>query len=250
MTTATALYCLVMALGAFANPLPAPIPPPLDSRHSTSTSSQCTTYLTSTVYGFRGHWTPSIARTVYTSTRTAYSRVPCGGCRLSLTTRPALFWGGVGPVEIITGTVTAVEPTTVTSTICAAEKTPHKGAIPHRAVGTGAVQPASSTISAEECTITQPVPQHLTFGPVETIWTETETATAWVDCEGCANLRTSTVHFIGKGPAVVFTTTETATAPTTSTTYMCLATPSESFPEELTDDDTLGMDLPTLSVEI
>ena len=230
-----------MALGALANPIKAPTPPPLGN-------DQCTTTLTHTINGFRGHWTPFIERTIYTSTRTVFSRVPCGGCHLSITTKPAPFWGGVGPAEIVTGTVTAKEPTNVTSTICATETTPHHGAIPHAHARRNTDELASSAVSAEGCTITQPVPLHLTFGPVETIWTETETATVFVDCGTCENLQTSTVHFIGKGPAVVFTTTETATEPTVSTTYLCLATPTDVLPTETPGDESWDFDLSSVSL--
>lgn len=101
---------LLLALGAASNPLPEPTPPPL--------ATPCTTYLTRTISGFRGNFTPEVVHTVYTTTATIFSYVPCNGCTLSVTGILAPDYGGVGPQEVITARTTATRPYNVTSTVC------------------------------------------------------------------------------------------------------------------------------------
>lgn len=107
------IYILLLALGAVSNPLPEPTPPPL--------ATPCTTYLTKTITGFHGNFTPEVIYTVYTTTDTVFSYVPCNGCMLSVTGILAPNYGGLGPQEIITARTTATEPSIVTSTVCSPE---------------------------------------------------------------------------------------------------------------------------------
>ncbi|RKU46733.1 hypothetical protein DL546_002535 [Coniochaeta pulveracea] len=84
--------------------------------HPTAT---CTTTLTQYLSGFRGHFQPSIALTVYIHTHISVTQVDCSGCALAVTTELGHPYGGLGPEEIVTATVTATEPTTIVSTVCA-----------------------------------------------------------------------------------------------------------------------------------
>ncbi|GJN70651.1 hypothetical protein VFPFJ_08847 [Purpureocillium lilacinum] len=59
-----------------------------------------------------------------------------------------------------------------------------------------------------------------TWGPTSTVWTATTTTTHHVDCGPCTALHVSRVH-LGVGPQIIYTTTVTATVPTTTTMYAC-----------------------------
>ncbi|KAM3556439.1 hypothetical protein MY1884_005072 [Beauveria asiatica] len=77
----------------------------------------------------------------------------------------------------------------------------------------------------ESCTSTVMRMNTYTFGPTSTTWTETATETQEVDCGGCNAVATSD-RYLGPGPVVFFTTTETATTPTTTTEMVCSSTPT------------------------
>ncbi len=231
---------------AASNPLATPTPPPIPT---------CTTWITKTDYGFRGSYTPLVAWTVYTSTKTAFEHVPCNGCVLSVTETRAALWGGIGPEEEVTGTTTATDPFTVTSTVCAAaegRETPHHGQIPRprglrwrgvalaapdtetttttttttptSATGTTPTTPTTPT-RGPDCTTTQLRVAPMTFGAVQTVWTATATTTEHVDCGGCRFLATS-VRPMQPGPVVNFTATTTASGASVETSLVCLKTPS------------------------
>jgi len=126
MQSFVALLALVAC--AVANPLPTPAPSITLTASLTTTDSwvlsdaetspTCTTYLTSYIRGFQGDFEPSIEKTVYTTTKTDYTYIDCKGCYLSIVTTRAPNYGGLGPVEIVTGTTTASEPFVTTATLC------------------------------------------------------------------------------------------------------------------------------------
>ncbi|KAH8879014.1 hypothetical protein GQ53DRAFT_856616 [Thozetella sp. PMI_491] len=139
-----------LGLALLANAIPAighviPTPPPAPN----ATSTACTTVLTSTLSGFRGDWQPEIAHTVYPSTVTESHRVPCGDCVLSISYVLARPWGGLGPEERVTGTVTATAPFTTTTTVCEATATGHRGPPPPQEEPPVADNPAKKTTVEE-----------------------------------------------------------------------------------------------------
>ncbi|QUC15961.1 uncharacterized protein UV8b_00202 [Ustilaginoidea virens] len=74
------------------------------------------------------------------------------------------------------------------------------------------------------CTKTIAVLPPFTWGPTSTVWTTTTTLTRPVDCGGCTSVATRDIE-VGPGPVVFFTTTVTATGPSTTTVLAC-ATPT------------------------
>lgn len=213
------LCLLALAAGAYANPVP--VPPPL----TTASDATCTTVLTSTISGFDGDFTPRIAKTVYTKTVTEPSFVPCGGCALSVTTELAPDWGGLGPQEIITATITADHASTTTVPVCngsPAAPPAHHGQIPR----------AEAPSPSRGCTYTKVLtasPLPLTGG-TKTIFTTTATTTSHIDCSGCSTLTLSTADYLNPGPVVVYKSTVTASTPAEDTAYVCLKTPSVVLP--------------------
>lgn len=235
---ASIVFISALIATVVSKPLPFPTPPPDDQGETSPSQPGCTTVLTSSIRGFNGNWTPFIEETVYTATDTIYHRVPCNGCVISITTELVKPWGGVGPMEQVTATVTAAKPFRTTKTICSITSTPVHPAIPRGALmgdvdaGSAPVEnvavpkPRDVNTNNPACTFTQPVPLKPTFGPTQTLWTTTKTHTSHVDCKGCMHVATSTLNFLNHGPVVHFTATETAKTPTTSTIYVCLKTPS------------------------
>lgn len=225
------LCLLALAAGAYANPVP--VPPPFTATTDASGPS-CTTVLTSTISGFHGDFTPKVAETVYTKTVTEHSLVPCGGCALSVTTVRAPDWGGIGPVEIITGTTTAAHASTTTVPVCngyPARRPPTHGQIPRRRAEIAVSSPPRGV---RGCTSTKvvPFPSPLPLsGAVKTVFTATATSTRHVDCGGCRFLAVSTgPDYLHPGPVVRFTSTVTAAAPVEETAYVCLKSPSVVLP--------------------
>ncbi|KAK1765865.1 hypothetical protein QBC33DRAFT_589683 [Phialemonium atrogriseum] len=229
MTSFLPLCLLALVLDASANPLPVPTPPPLGTTSASGESPfatpTCTTTLTKLVAGFQGEWTPSILKTVYTTTETVYSRVPCGGCALAITADFAGAFGGLGPVEMVTGTTTATEPFSTTLTVCSADPSspPHQQ-IPRDGLDVRQDEPST----AAECTHTQfvPITPLLMSEHTRTIYTATDTITSHIDCSGCNLVHVSTVDYLNPGPVIHFTTTLTAESPSAATTYACLQTRS------------------------
>ncbi|KAK4209991.1 hypothetical protein QBC37DRAFT_390841 [Rhypophila decipiens] len=112
------IHILFLALGVAANPLPGRISP-------RPTKKPCTTYVTKII---GGAYMPESVYTVYTTTETVFSLVPCKGCVLATTTlyAPAPPPGGAGwPWDGTTTTITASVPYNTTSTICSPSQRPH-----------------------------------------------------------------------------------------------------------------------------
>lgn len=227
-----ALCLLALTLRVYANPVPLPTPPPVETGTTAAdgvgalASPPCTTILTSLISGFHGDFTAEIAQTVYTKTETVYSRVNCDGCALSITTELAKFWGGFGPQEVITATVTAKEASTTTLTVCSHHMTP----VPHGQVPRDVETPDTPAASSSggECTVTKvilPTPQVLGNGS-RTVYTTSATLTSRIDCGGCNYVEVSTNNFLHPGPMVPYTATTTATSATAVTTYVCSKSPS------------------------
>ncbi|PQK16246.1 hypothetical protein BB8028_0006g05670 [Beauveria bassiana] len=96
------------------------------------------------------------------------------------------------------------------------------------AAGTALATPIDvrdAAVVEESCTTTVFHAAQYTFGPTQTVWTETATATQEVDCHGCDAIETSYLNF-GPGPVVFFTTTVTAATPSTTTEMVCRSTPT------------------------
>jgi len=173
---------------------------------------------------------------VYTTTETVYTRVPCNGCALSITAELANFYGGVGPVEIVTGTTTAEEPYRKTLTVCSANPTapPHfqipRDGLEDREIRQDEVRSTTDMLEPKksECTHTRLVQaSYIALDEqTRTIYTTTATTTSHIDCGGCNRLYVTTLDFLNPGPVIHFTTTETAETPKTKTEYVCLKTPS------------------------
>ncbi|KAM3515920.1 hypothetical protein MY11210_000460 [Beauveria gryllotalpidicola] len=77
----------------------------------------------------------------------------------------------------------------------------------------------------ETCTTTVMRAAQYTWGPTDTVWTSTTTATEEVDCHGCDAVQTA-YWPMGPGPVVFFSTTVTAATPSTATTLVCRSTPT------------------------
>lgn len=239
MTAFLPLCLLALALSAGASPVPAPdpTPPPYGgtSAIGEESPSDCTTVITHTRSGFRGEWTPAIAQTVYTATETVYERVPCDGCALSITTEYPAPIGGIGPIEVVTGTVTAEEPFRTTFTVCSPSAPPLLH-IPQNGQAKKELRQAEASSSSDvlppsptaPCTHTRLVQaSYIALGEqTKTVYTTTATTTSHIDCGGCNLLEVSTLDFMNPGPVIHFTTTETAEAPKTMTEFVCLKTPS------------------------
>ncbi|KAM7184860.1 hypothetical protein V8F33_012765 [Rhypophila sp. PSN 637] len=137
------IHILFLALGVAANPLSGRISP-------RPTKKPCTTYVTKII---GGAYIPETVYTVYTTTETVFSLVPCRGCVLATTTlyAPAPPPGGAGwPWGGTTTTITASGPYNTTSTICSPSQRPHYTPITARDE-----DPAKLTITqstAGECT--------------------------------------------------------------------------------------------------
>ncbi|KAJ9143091.1 hypothetical protein NKR23_g6861 [Pleurostoma richardsiae] len=233
MITSSLWPLLVLAVPALGSPRPAPTPPPLGDGTSAEPTSACTTWITSLVQGFHGPFTPKIVKTMYTTTDIVYERVPCGGCILLSTAKLAPAWGGIGPVQIFTGTTTMAEPTKLTSTICSAEATPHHGQIPGNAleVEKYGAPPANCTTTLTHTR----KPWWLTakMNGASTVYTTTSTSYESVDCSGCAlTFMTTGVPSTwgGRGPVVHNTVTVTATTAHVVTRTVCASsTDTESL---------------------
>jgi hypothetical protein len=96
------------------------------------------------------------------------------------------------------------------------------------AAGTALATPIDARDAAveEPCTTTAMRVPTFTWGPTETVWTSTATATQEVDCNGCDAVQVSYFPF-GPGPVVFFTTTVTAATASTTTELVCSSTPTE-----------------------
>lgn len=226
--TMQALCLLALAAGAYTNPVLLPTPPPVETGTTTDDAvgifgtPTCTTVLTRTISGFRGDFTPEIAKTIYTKTVTEQEPVNCGGCALSLTTELASFWGGFGPQQIITGTTTARHATTTTLAVCLRHRTPPT----HGQIRRDVEQPGASP--SGECTYTKviiPTP-HLLGEESKTVFTATATTTSHIDCGGCNHIAVSTANPLHPGPMIPYTATTTASTPAAETAYVCLKSPS------------------------
>ncbi|KAM3521183.1 hypothetical protein MY4038_009134 [Beauveria bassiana] len=83
----------------------------------------------------------------------------------------------------------------------------------------------AAAVAEESCTTTVYHGAQYTWGPTQTVWTETATTTQEVDCHGCDAMETSYMNY-GPGPVVFFTTTVTAATPSTTTEMVCSSTPT------------------------
>ncbi|SPO01479.1 uncharacterized protein DNG_04152 [Cephalotrichum gorgonifer] len=228
---------LILAPLAISSPLPTPPPIDADGNHPPF----CTSTLTSYDRGFTGGFEPTRTETAYTTTTTTTAYINCAGCRyFEVEYRRSPIWGGHGPVvQVVTVDGTGVAAATETACVrdppgrgIPAIPLPKRGAHTDAALGRRASAPqdleppppAPNTTVApevEDCTSTSFVFPDSTFGGMKTIWAETVTETSLVDCGGCGGLVMSTV-LIAPGPPVVFTTTVTASTPSTTNLYACL----------------------------
>ncbi|ESZ97721.1 hypothetical protein SBOR_1908 [Sclerotinia borealis F-4128] len=109
----------------------------------------------------------------------------------------------------------ATELSTVTVTARPLPYNPGGPQLPPTKRPGGSIIPCTSTLSRLD---------QFGLGPTETIFPSTVTATSSVDCAGCEAL--SVVFFGGVGPVVIVTTTVEASVPTTTTAFVCSATPA------------------------
>jgi hypothetical protein len=160
---------------------------------------------------------PTWTITKYTTTATVYTGVDCAGCAFlqsDIAYINYIYPDGPSPPAITTATAT--EPQTITEAHCT-------GAATGDGARSGAMPPPPAPrapMEDEDCTAHVLAGQQFTHGPIKTVWTSTTTVTSPVDCGTCKHVMPS-FYPIGPGPVIFFTSTVTATEPTTVSVPVC-----------------------------
>ena len=165
---------------------------------------------------------PTWTITKHTTTATAYTGVDCGGCGfLQSDTAYINYVYPDGPSPPVITTITATEPQTITEAHCTGAATingAEHGAMPPPPPGPPML--AKREDEEEDCTAHVLTGPKYTHGPIKTVWTSTTTVSNPVDCGTCKHVM-PTFYPAGPGPVIFFTSTVTATEPTTVSVPVC-----------------------------